>query len=200
MKDRNTEKELYHNDITYGTVAVSMGLKHAITMMSFPPLYGDIKKMVVVGGGNNYEGIFFNLKGVPAYSLDLFSTDVPALKGKQAVGVAQSMPFKDKAFDLYFCCEVLEHIPEELIDDILKECKRVARKCLFSIATANDAPYHSHINIHDGVWWIKKFIDAGFHLINAQVNVQLPFMINSNGHSIMGLYMMPHGVTIHADC
>ena len=67
------------------------------------------------------------------------------------------MPFKDNEFTLVFCCETLEHIPMDICEKILEESKRVAGLYYFTIATRGDEPWNSHINIHQGEWWIGKF-------------------------------------------
>src|SRR5262249_41533535 len=41
---------------------------------------------------------------------------------------SEHLPFSDKSFDLVLCCEVLEHLPEEMYRSSLGELKRISRK------------------------------------------------------------------------
>jgi SAM-dependent methyltransferase len=43
-------------------------------------------------------------------------------------GVLTAMPFCDETFDLVLACEVIEHIPPNLLPEVLREIQRVARK------------------------------------------------------------------------
>lgn len=41
---------------------------------------------------------------------------------------ADRLPFADASFDLVLCCEMLEHLPDEMFQKTLRELERVARK------------------------------------------------------------------------
>lgn len=62
-------------------------------------------------------------------------------------------------FDLLTCLDVLEHIEEEYIEDILKFFKRIARK--FIIIVANHSDVQNGIELHltqrPLVWWKQLF-------------------------------------------
>lgn len=65
--------------------------------------------------------------------VDLVSIDHPrpVREGhghKLAFADIASLPFPDDSFDIAFCCEVLEHLPDELIERGARELMRVARR------------------------------------------------------------------------
>ena len=68
--------------------------------------------------------------------------------------------------DLVVCTDVLEHVPEEELDDVLKELSSLSEDAYFVIGTA--LAYHTlpngencHCTVHNDDWWIKKL--SGFY-------------------------------------
>lgn len=84
---------------------------------------------------------------------------------------AHKLPFQDNEFDLVVCTEVMEHIPEHLVEDSLKEILRVGSdRFLFSICLEKEkCPLmgfiHTHVTIKDKVWWIDALANVGFKTI-----------------------------------
>ncbi len=71
--------------------------------------------------------------------LDLFEPHVKALQAdgiydEVHVGDATALPFPDKSFDTVIACEVLEHLPREQGEVLIRELRRVARLC-FVVST-----------------------------------------------------------------
>ena len=157
-------------DITYGCPIASKGFKHAVSMCQKWSYRIDPKaRILVVGAGPGYELVVFYKYGYECYGIDLYIPDVKAVKERSVFASANAMPFKNREFDLVFCTEMMEHVPEETTDDILNECRRVAKRFYFTIATVMDTGYDTHINLHPGYFWIKKFGKLGFKIIHAQV-------------------------------
>lgn len=81
---------------------------------------------------------------------------------------AHKMPYKDNEFDLVMCSEVMEHIPEHMIEDSLREMYRVGSDLfIFTICLELEKQpllgfIHTHLTVKDKVWWIKKLSKAGF--------------------------------------
>ena len=192
-------EKLYSDDgvygtFTYGSPYICKGLKCAIHITQFPRQ--KYKKILCVGSGNGYEAVWFKKKGYNTTIVELYHPDIQILKGSQIKGYAQDLPFRDKTFDLYFCCEMMEHVPEELNTPILKEAKRVSKEVFFTIADRDDPPYHTHINIHDLCYWLRLFKEIGFDMINVQSSAILPFM--SGKRVLLATY--GDGTVIHAKC
>lgn len=162
--ERYSDGNIY-DTLTYGSPYVSKGLKFAKYISSEIP---KGEKILCVGCGNGYEVIEFLNNGFDAYGTELHDIDVPKLKGRIHKAVVPNLPFKDKEFFLLSCTEVLEHVPEEETDDFIRECLRVAKVCMFSIATVPDPPYNTHINIKHPTWWLLKFQELGCSVTNFQ--------------------------------
>jgi SAM-dependent methyltransferase len=91
--------------------------------------------------------------------------EVPAdIKGRIAIGVAQSIYLDDNLFDVVTCFDVLEHIPEHDIPQVLQEMLRVSKQCFILRVVTKELPDDvdaSHATIHDKDWWIEKIKEAG---------------------------------------
>lgn len=88
----------------------------------------------------------------------------------QLVETTAQLPYPDKYFDLVTSREVLEHIPEEAIDDCIDEWDRVSKgKMVHIIAvaergkSATDDP--THITVQTENWWSQKFQQHGYRTI-----------------------------------
>jgi SAM-dependent methyltransferase len=87
------------------------------------------------------------------------------------VAPADKIPFPDKSFDLVFCTEVLEHIPEEGIFDSFTEMYRVGKgDFVFSIALSeavNKMPNDGsepHICVKPPEWWFAQIERAKYKI------------------------------------
>ena len=60
------------------------------------------------------------------------------------------------AFDLAVCSDVLEHVPEPLVDRVVGEVCRVAPRQLFSVAFGADRRGTLHVTLRPRAWWIAK--------------------------------------------
>ena len=202
LVDKSYEERYSEDDIfgiyTYASISVSRGFLVSelvstgglFTKRLFNP------KVLVVGAGSGYEIINYLNHGYDVKAIDLYVPDVKRVKEVTHVGSADNMPFDDKEFDFVHCTEMMEHVPEEITDDILLECKRVSKRFIFTIATRHDKPYNSHINIHPAWWWMKKFEDLGLETEHAQKAARVLLVVN--GYSS---YMCwPDGVLMYGNC
>jgi len=87
------------------------------------------------------------------------------------VASADSIPFKNNKFDLVTCIDMLEHIPCQSVQDVLREMSRVGRHdFVFCICTEEESVKVEeevlHICIHDAKWWTEKIKKVGY-IINA---------------------------------
>jgi len=94
---------------------------------------------------------------------------------------ARKMPYEDDSFDLVVSSEVLEHIPEEEIDETLAEMYRVGSdKYAFTICLTEECwPAFgylvTHCTLKPPIWWIKKLQAAGFNIYQATSGMQYNF-------------------------
>jgi len=104
----------------------------------------------------------------------IFSVGVDVSKFAMGMRVTNSLvrasvthlPFKNEAFDLGFCSELMEHIPEPYVDQALDEIARVCKRCWFGIAYQEIDEYIwgkggkrelTHVTIKPFNWWQDKF-------------------------------------------
>jgi len=106
------------------------------------------------------------------------------------------LPFKDNEFDYTFSCDVLEHIPTDLVPKVIAEILRVTRiKTYHVIATFRDV--RGGINFHPTVqpinWWQEQFVysEEWKNKIGQQVSVVLQsrkdFLLKTEGKVERGL-------------
>jgi hypothetical protein len=194
--NENLEK-LYSDNGLYGTLDYGgpypiKAIPHCAYIAGGLPKH---VKLLVIGAGNGYEVVYLLKKGFKStYSLDVYTPDVSYLKGRCIKGWAQSLPFKDKVFDMVICCETMEHIPEHLASNVLREVRRVSREAYFTIAAKDDPPFYSHVTIKNPTWWINRFEELGFRIVNAQIN---PWLTVPLGGRAM-LLRYDDGVSIYA--
>ncbi|MHA1468974.1 MAG: class I SAM-dependent methyltransferase, partial [Candidatus Asgardarchaeia archaeon] len=88
----------------------------------------------------------------------LFNESYPVIlqSGADIIADAEYLPFKDGQFDLLTTFDVLEHIPEEEINMVFQEFKRVANKFFYQICLGRGK---RHITLKSPTWWLLKIIE-----------------------------------------
>jgi hypothetical protein len=133
--------------------------------------YFGVTKGIDVGCGYANGVNMMRNMGYDVYGSDL----ADARKSWDGIGVgdfcrtepAHKMSWEDGEFDMVVCSEVMEHIPEEMTMDTLKEIARIGSdKFLFTINLQPEkikiAGYvQTHINLHEPDWWLEKLYEAG---------------------------------------
>lgn len=77
-------------------------------------------------------------------------------------GVARYSEKLTEPADLVMCVDVLEHIPEFAIDDVLKELESLTNKALFLVISTRPAKKHiaegvnAHVTVQPEKWWNEK--------------------------------------------
>lgn len=208
LKEKNFPIEEFRNlystkgifgNIIYGAPIPSKGFKHAIAMCQNWSFRLDPKaRILVIGAGAGYELIVFCKYGHECYGIDFYIPNVEAVRERSAIASASAIPFKDKEFDMLFCTEMMEHVPLKMTDKILAECKRVAERFYFTIATVKDTGFNTHINVHPSHFWIKKFEELGFEVEHAEMNPIVYTVIG--GKHIIKYPSGNGGVVIYGKC
>ena len=120
-------------------------------------------KMLDVGCGLGYFVNYCRQKDIWAFGIDF----APILKDhwwKQLswylVADAKKIPFSDNYFDLVYSSDFFEHIPEEEIDKVASEMKRIGEKVVARIAFENKSLHDHQLEYHctnkPREWWEKK--------------------------------------------
>jgi len=76
------------------------------------------------------------------------------------------LPYEDMAFDVAICTDVMEHVPENRVDRVLKEMFRVAHSVMLVIDCAaakltDKNGKNLHCTIQPYRWWMKKIKELG---------------------------------------
>lgn len=71
------------------------------------------------------------------------------------------LPTDLKPADWGFCCDVMEHLPTEWVDDALTQISGKVRDCFFSISGQPDSwgkkiGQTLHLTVRPYVWWLDK--------------------------------------------
>jgi len=164
----------YFEDGTIGYVDYRDFATHYATASII--MAGEPTSVLDVGCGRGYIVRILENKGINAWGMDISkhcwhtratsrfilwdSTKIPW----PLDGIDQSHPYSNKSFDLCFSINFLEHIPENKLDDVIREMVRVSNRGLHGIHMA-DSPYEeldedvdiTHHSLHEKQWWIDKF-------------------------------------------
>ena len=167
-------REKLRYDAAYATEKYTPeNAKRAYKEILKPILKHKIKRVLDVGCGIGQGVAIMRNHGVEAYGIDISENIKPFWdEGNIAqfcqVACADNIPFPDDYFDLVVCTEVMEHVPEEAVKDVLREIKRVGRQFFFTIAlgTAIHKMPHDqsepHICVKSPQWWKDAFDDLGY--------------------------------------
>jgi len=112
--------------------------------------------------GFNVIGADITLAGLGAEYKDYHNGPLPLERASRDYFIEAplwNLPFPNSAFDLTFSCDVLEHIPPDRVDDVLKEIIRVTKaETHHIIATFADRDFHP--TVQPISWWSDRFEKA----------------------------------------
>lgn len=66
------------------------------------------------------------------------------------------LPFEDKMFDYCVSFDVLEHIPEKWINEVIWDLFRMARTVIIGISCKEKGQASLHPTVHPPEWWSEK--------------------------------------------
>lgn len=122
----------------------------------------NISNVLELGGGRGYISHILEGKGINATCLDVarHCWYTRTCKNFVLADATERLPFENKQFDLAFSKDFLEHIPEEKIDNLVKDVARVSMRG-FHLVTFSDHPHSRDDSTHQCLkskdWWISKF-------------------------------------------
>ena len=125
---------------------------------------GKVKLVADIGCG---RGIFFEILQQKGLQVIVNSKKSPFI----VRGTCDNIPFADNLFDVVFCLDVLEHIPEVLISDSLKELHRISKKYLIISAASHEDIVDNlkvHVSVKAYLEW-EKIISRYFKIVSAEM-------------------------------
>lgn len=119
----------------------------------------DPESALDVGCGHNEWSKHLKERGIRAVGVDF------ACPGADIIAEAHALPFDHKEWDFVTAFDVLEHIPESLIDPVLREFARVGHRFAFSISYVDSVNRVKGETLHPCVqpkhWWLQKIAQYG---------------------------------------
>ncbi|MDR2291928.1 MAG: hypothetical protein LBE11_00455 [Prevotellaceae bacterium] len=88
------------------------------------------KTALIIGIGDNIAGKILSTQGVQVYTFDFDKNLHPDFEGDVANIDAL---LGDRKFDVILCCQVLEHLPYDIFEDILQQMERHADNFIISV-------------------------------------------------------------------
>jgi len=128
-------------------------------------------KLIDLGFGNGESLNYFLKKGFDTYGVEIscLCVDNAIKKGFNVYhGSLDNLNFyPDSYFEFGFCNDVIEHLPEELIIDSLREIKRICSKKLY-LSVCPTLSHHLsakgenlHLTVKPKEWWESQFNEVG---------------------------------------
>lgn len=142
-------------------------------------------KVLDIGCGRGYlmKHLLQHGKNVEGVELSKWAVEhpMPGCEGKIKEGNAIKMEYPDLYFDWGIGFSLMEHIPEGIVDDVLKEMHRVCKRVLLQIAMpmfpGHDLQIKSedptHITVYPVDWWKERFYRNGWEIEKFDGNMTL---------------------------
>lgn len=122
----------------------------------------NIKSVIDVGCGEGHSSKYFADKGIDVLAIDgsKKALDTAVYEPIIIHDYNQAALIPPMEYDLVWCCEFLEHVDEEFMQNYLETFK-YARVLAVTHALPNQGGYH-HVNEKDDAYWINKIEAIGF--------------------------------------
>ena len=124
----------------------------------------DPKSVIDFGCGVGRFLISYDKQGIPVLGIDNHKEALkisPLEDGKLRKHNLQKPYYPYKKYDMAYCIETLEHIPDECSDVVISSIKRSASTAIITAATPGQRGT-LHINEMPQKEWIKRFESHGF--------------------------------------
>lgn len=124
----------------------------------------QIKSMTDVGGGRGWASKWFSEQGVEATCIEGLKDNVDNAVYPSILHDITHGPFK-KSVDFVNCIEVVEHIEELYLDNLLTTLCQ-GKYLLMTHAIPGQKGWH-HVNCQPSEYWITHLKNRGFHLLDS---------------------------------
>ena len=122
----------------------------------------DIRTMIDLGCGEGYTTEFFHNLGVRSVGVEGCEVNNPLVKQHDFTEGPYETWRWTRRFDLVWCCEVVEHIEEEFLPNLM-ETIQGAKYVAMTHAFPGQGGHH-HVNCQTGLYWLAQFYRYGYEL------------------------------------
>lgn len=124
-----------------------------------------ISSVLDVGCGEGHALAEFQRLGCRTIGIDGLAENIAACPGKAIVHDIITGPYLlDEPVDLVWCCELVEHIEEKYLSNLLTTIAQ-GRCIAMTHAVVNQRGYH-HVNCRDDAYWITALDTYGYSVLN----------------------------------
>jgi glycosyltransferase involved in cell wall biosynthesis/ubiquinone/menaquinone biosynthesis C-methylase UbiE len=175
-KKKTTQKTVYDENYYTNVHKYTPEWHEGVASAIIQKTYGLNGKVIDVGCGRGYLMKHFLSKGKDVVGIEIsdYAVEHPieGCEGKIFKASITDIPYTDEYFDWAVCFSVMEHLPESIIQDSLRELKRVAKNIYMEIAMPMypghekeiEAEDSTHITVRHMEWWKQQFYKAGLKI------------------------------------
>jgi len=174
METAAREKEKYDRMHKVPGYSPGPGLAHVRTAEGYMPRGCSV---IDFGTGTGDAALAFLSRGFDAWAVDISKEGLRHDLGKKFLqGPLWALPDGLPAADWGFCCDVMEHIPPNKVEESLRQMAGRVANCFFAISGVPDSWGKKigetlHLTVKPADWWagslskhwrdVKKTYDAG---------------------------------------
>ncbi len=124
------------------------------------------RSVLFAGCGHGHAARLMQRLGFPVFCCDISEKALgfDELRPVFVRAPLWSLPYKAADFYAVYCADVLEHIPERMIDDCIKELARVCEEQAFiQVSTIEDLDNQGrplHLTVKPAEWWLDKMTET----------------------------------------
>jgi SAM-dependent methyltransferase len=159
---RDNQRIIYENPKMWGKSPPETVLQRTeLTTMAVPT---DVRTILEVGAGDGLiiDGLI--KAGYNPVALDISFNALGHINTNSRVqGQASQLPFSPNSFDLVLCCELLEHIPDSIFENVLNEIGNIAKNYIIVTVPCREKLEWSHARcrscgcIFNGAYHLRSF-------------------------------------------
>lgn len=122
------------------------------------------RSVIDVGCGEGHALDWFRLRGLETFGVDGLPANIARVQHPAALhDLTQGPHLGSLRFDLCWCCELVEHVEERFVMNVVKTF-RLARTVAMTAAPPGQTGHH-HVNCRDEGYWIRLMEQSGFNLL-----------------------------------
>lgn len=130
----------------------------------------NVSSVLDVGCGEGEALEYFKKKNIRVFGVDGLKENIDKLKEKNIdcyqLDLTKEHYVSDKKFDIIWCCELVEHVEEKFINNILNTFLN-GKVVLMTHALPRQRGYH-HVNCKNDEYWIGVMENKGFEYLKEE--------------------------------